>query len=243
MDVDESATPTDDTGLTLLALRQENAHSLDKDFNDPFFWSECGADAAAGMAKVFLKSRCPTPYWRALVSANEYKLWSGIALARAHALALGEPCVFSHLRSVIELPPSQQIELIKAAMSGQQKSRFSPWFSRADGLPSEGAFFPDMHAMAALCILFSAVGSRSPIDWPDLPPRLGPNDPVPLELPGLLIDSATLRARAVSMGAEECARAWRDSSCNFPKQVLFVPDWACWFLANPPLDVTFPKYN
>ena len=238
MDVDDSISPEDDTDFTLKIFRQETAHSLDKNFEDSFFWDECSADAAAGMAKIFLRARCPTPYWRAIVSASEYKLWGGIVLARALAYSREEHCSLKHLQEVLMLNKEDQSHLIKEALSGKERHKFSSWVSRTEGLPVDGAFIADHHGLLAICMLFCAVGTRNEIDWPDLQPRLGHNDAVPEELPGLMINKKTLKATEGSFSALASIQQWNKEETQ---EILLVPDWACWLLAEPPLPVSFRK--
>lgn len=228
-DHDESAAFADVTDDTLRDMKQENAHSLDRDKNDFFFWNEARADAVAGMASVYLRARCPTPYWRSLVASSSYGLWGAVTQARAAAKFSGVPCGPEQLASVSFDPLSTQADQLarRPRPTAQEESDFY----RADGLPLSGEFFGEVNKHAALRALFAAVLSGRPIAWPDLPPRLGTDADVPDRLPGLYINLETLEATPADVSREEAEVFWNEQPFSKKADILMVPDWACWMLS------------
>lgn len=229
-DRDESVRRDDDTHETLRVMRQENVHSLERDIHDSFFWLESRPDAAAGMAKTYLKARCPTPYWRAMVASNSYGLWGALAMARARARLEGHDCGLSDLEACSLLSLNGQVQLMSqwTAQTAQEASDFK----RAEGLPLPGVFMADVHKHAALRALLAAVMLARPIDWPDLPERLGESDPAPEKLPALLIDLITLKAKEMEVDLAQASSFWSQGFAVGEHQALMVPDWASWMLHN-----------
>lgn len=230
-DRDETVRRDDDTHETLRVMRQENVHSLERDIHDSFFWLESRPDAAAGMAKTYLKARCPTPYWRAMVASNSYGLWGALAMARAHARLEKRDCGLPDMEACSLLNLNGQVELMSkwTARSAQEASDFE----RAEGLPVTGSFLADVHKHAALRALLAAVMLGRPIDWPDLPERLGESDPAPEKLPALLIDLGTLKSKEMDVDLAEASIFWSQGFAPDAPHVLMVPDWASWMLHNP----------
>lgn len=243
-DFDEGVFPADHTADTLSAMRQERAHSLDHDLNDPFFWRDARPDAVAGMAKMYLKARCPTPYWRSLVSSNPYALWGAVALARAQAMSRGDLCGLAHLGACAFSSLTAQGALL--AQFPPATAQGLSDLARADGLPLPGLFLGDIHKHAALRALFAAMALGRPIEWPDLPPRLGPQARVPERLPALSIRLDSLAAELVMVDAGEAESFWARSLGRAPEQgpaeLLMAPDWASWMLSPEP-SLSFSKWG
>jgi hypothetical protein len=228
---DESFQRDDDTHETLRIMRQENVHSLERDLHDSFFWIESRPDAAAGMAKTYLKARCPTPYWRLMVASNSYGLWGALAMSRARARLEGHDCGLPDLEACSRLNLNGQIELMSKwkASSPQESSDFE----RAEGLPLPGIFLADVHKHAALRALLAAVMLGRHIDWPDLPKRLQQSDPAPEKLPALLIDLDSLKSREMEVDLSHATSLWTQATALDAREALMVPDWASWMLYNP----------
>jgi hypothetical protein len=227
---DESFVFADVTDHTLEDMRQENAHSLERDPSDHFFWSQARPDAVAGMAKVYLCARCPTPYWRALVSANAYGLWGAVALARILASSSCEECLPKHLGHACFVGVASQARILESRVLGSQQ--FLLDLMRADGLPLPMTPLGDVHKHAALRALFAAVLLDKPIDWPDLPARLGGGDDIPSSLPCLWVDLSDLSARASEIERAEAESFWLSSFHDQSHHLLMVPDWASWMLSE-----------
>lgn len=228
-DRDESAAFADVTDDTLRDMKQEISHSLDRDKNDFFFWNEARADAVAGMASVYLKARCPTPYWRGLVASNSYGFWGAVIQARDVAKNATSPCGPACLAQAAFYPLSRQADHLerRARASSQEESDFY----RADGLPLSGEFFGEINKHAALRALFAAVLLNRPIAWPDLPPRLATDADVPDKLPGLYINLETLVATPAEISREEAEAFWNAQPFSDNVDILMIPDWACWMLS------------
>lgn len=229
-DRDEDAKFSDVTDETLLHMKQQNAHSLDRDKNDFFFWNEARPDAVAGMAAVYLKARCPTPYWRSLVSSSSYGLWGAVAQAREEAQIAGSICGPENLRAACFKPLSEQASQLAARAKPRAQDESD--FFRADGLPMSGEFFGEINKQAALRALFAAVLLGRSIAWPDLPPRLGASVDVPDKLPGLYIDLETLRATPAEVSRDDAEAFWDAQPTSNSHEILMIPDWASWMLAS-----------
>lgn len=239
-DRDEDAAFADVTASTLQDMRQEDAHSLERDFSDSFFWRDARPDAVAGMAKVYLKARCPTAYWRELVSANAYGLWAGVLMARMRAQAQGQPCEPGHLQECAFLSLLDQAVLV--SLRPPQGEREAADLMRADGLPVPGAFLGDVNKHATARVLFAAIASGRPIDWPDLPARLDELDCVPDKLPALRIDLDTLVAREEEVDQEQARLFWDGQIAKPTRELLLIPDWACWMFASDEGAASFAKW-
>lgn len=227
---DETVGSADVTDATLSDMSQQKAHSLDRDIDDPFFWREARPDAVAGMAKVYLKARCPTPYWRTIVSSNSYALWGAVAMSRIVAQSMGEPCSRAHLAQSALLSTRAQAELLRRRPV--TRDQLDHDLARAEGLALPGMPFGDCHKHAALRVLFYAMTSNITIEWPDLPERLGIEDVIPQCLPGLEINRSTLSATIVEVDRTQSEKFWLDNFECDNGNILMVPDWASWMLVN-----------
>lgn len=229
---DESFRFADVTEETLEDMRQESAHSLERDIADSFFWNHARPDAVAGMAKVYLCARCPTPYWRALVSSNSYALWGGVVMARIEARRENAPCGPRHLGSSSLSGASTQARLLNARARRSMDVSFQADMERAEGLALPYTPLGDLHKHSALRALFAAVLLDKPINWPDLPARLLDVDDIPRSLPGLSIDLRSLAAKPVFVDRHEAEAFWLESFHDGSSRILLVPDWASWMLAD-----------
>ena len=238
---DNAASFVDVTQATLEDMRQEESHSLDRDPQDPFFWRQARPDAVAGMAKVHLKSRCPTPYWRGLVSANAYGLWGLVAMARARAEALGEPCHPQHAWSCARAPLCEQASLLREACARATPGQLSD-LGRADGLARPGVFLGEINLHATLRLLFAAISQGQAIDWPDLPARLGEEDEIPDALPALMVDPSDLSAKLCDITKAQADEIWNAQIQGASSQLLMIPDWASWMLASQSREKPFAKW-
>jgi hypothetical protein len=239
---DESALAfADVTRETLADMRQEESHSLERDPADPFFWREARPDAVAGMAKVHLKSRCPTPYWRGLVSSNAYGLWGLVAMARARAEQSGQLCMPNHGWLCVESSLTEQARLLAWSRSKASPGVLSD-IGRADGLPIPGVFLGEINLHATLRLLFCAVSQGKQIDWPDLPARLGEEDEIPELLPALRVEASTLKATLAFVSREEAEAVWQAQADGSLRDFLMIPDWASWMLVGSLSKKPFPKW-
>lgn len=239
-DRDESFAFADVTQDTLVDMRQENAHSLERDASDPFFWNHARPDSAAGMAKVYLCARCPTPYWRALVGSNSYALWGAVAMARMEALNNGESCAPSHLGRSSLAGVAAQARMFQERAGVPFHPQFRRDLDRAEGLAIHSTYLGDAHKHSALRALFAGVLLGKPIHWPDLPARLLGHGEVPARLPGLEIDLSNLSSKPAMVDRAEAEAFWISSFQAESNHLLLVPDWASWMLA-PGVPAPFAK--
>lgn len=217
----------DVTSETLDATRQEASRSLERDRDDPFFWREARPDAVAGMSKVFLRERCASRYWQAAVAANSYALWGAVLMARERARSRSEPCGRDDLEALAWIGMRSQASALRSLDS---RPRARAELSRAEGLPVPGCWMGEAHKQAGLRALFAAALCERPVQWPDLPARLGADDEVPDRLPALRIDLETLVADPLDPDRREAQLFWSRSFESETPELLWIPDWASWLL-------------
>jgi hypothetical protein len=238
LECDEDYKPADDTEEILVVMRQEKSHSLERDIHDPFFWKDARPDAVAGLAKVYLAARCPTPYWRSAVSSSQYALWGAVIAARAQARLLGSSPGLATLLEANALGLSELSSILSGLLVN------APLLSReihfADGLPLPGNFLGDIHGFGAIRILFGAIAAQRNIAWPDLPPRLVDGQDIPERLPALSIDIDTLLATPLDCSAAEAEAFW--ASAQSSRTILFIPDWSAWLISDKRPPISFSKW-
>lgn len=217
------------TGETLYGTRQEVVHSLDRDRDDPFFWCEARPDVAAGLARSFLASRAPNPYWAALIRSNSYALWGALALARARAVRENASCQRRHLSASVAMGLRSQAADLEAL---PRSSRAFSDLDRAEGLPLPGSYHGDAHRQAVLRTMLAAELDWRSVDWPELPPRLSALDDIPELLPALEIDLGSLAFRERRVSRVEAEDFWFVCWLEDRPMALMVPDWASWMLAG-----------